>query len=167
MRAITLYPWYAWAVEVLDKTIENRGWRAPFEVGEWVAIHAGVRRLSGDRSDASPLMQFVADLSGAGWHVTLLGAGDLAVERAGERHVYSDARAARGAVVVVASYAGQGMDGTPPWGRPGCWRWRLANRMPLPRPVGARGQQGVWRLPPAVIEGIRGQVPDVVLGAGM
>ncbi len=157
MRAFTVYPWHAWSVAVLDKNLENRTWRAPFAHGEWVAVHAGVRGLT-----PVDLTAWIADLAGAGWAVTVLGEGVVAVEKHGVRHVYDDRKAVRGAVVAVAQYAGQGMDGTPPWGRPGCWRWRLTLRMAIARPVTVRGQQGVWRLPRAAVERLRGQVPDAV-----
>ena len=39
LRALTLWPEWAWAIHHLDKRVENRTWALP--VGEWFALHAG------------------------------------------------------------------------------------------------------------------------------
>lgn len=39
IRALTLWPEWAWAIHFLDKRIENRTWALP--VDEWFALHAG------------------------------------------------------------------------------------------------------------------------------
>ena len=39
LRALTLWPEWAWAIHHLDKRVENRGW--PIPAGEWFALHAG------------------------------------------------------------------------------------------------------------------------------
>jgi hypothetical protein len=168
VRAFTVYPWYAWAFLVLDKRVENRPYGPPLGPGDWVAIHAGVRRMTA----AEDLRALLEDASTAGWDADIHAAGEIDFHRDGAWARYDDENAVRGAVVAVAKFGGASTGGAvPPWGRDErfkggpIWRWRLPSVIPLPEPVRMRGQLGLWNLPAPVLAAVAAQVPAAVIPA--
>ena len=69
MRALTLYPEFAWAIHALDKRVENRGWALP--LNQWFALHAGKniggRASAEGREEGLISLQQMAER--AGWTV--------------------------------------------------------------------------------------------------
>lgn len=167
MKAFTVYPWWSWAMTSLSKAVENRKWKPPLSQGEWIAIHAGNRRLAGGRSRSmADLADLILDARAAHYEVDVVGFGEIGFLEKGRAswQWYRDDLAVRSAVVAVARFGGAYQGVPMPWGRSTGYQWRLTSLMPLARPVPVRGQQGLWTVPGAVLEQMRGQVPEVVFG---
>lgn len=143
LRALTLWPEWAWAIHALDKRVENRTWRIP---RGWVAIHAGAH-LGGRPGEPALLeaMRALATMSFcAGWE-------------ASEREGFCFSKCGhdvaapvvstwpRSAILGVAHF-----DGTH---QPGGWSvpFRAANHIddyiPLSYPLPCKGAQGLWPVP--------------------
>ena len=180
MKAITLYPEWAWAVVNLDKRIENRSW-FPYRdlIGTRIGIHAG-RAFEGKQ--AIPLegrrLAHAFEASGvfhmareAGWDVSQeehedLGPGVLArfdkvIDGRPVRVELRDGDVRRGVLLgtaVLASAQENTAEDRQRWGVPNAVGWTLRDvrRLQVPTPV--RGAQGLWELPP----GLADQPSDVV-----
>lgn len=69
----------------------------------------------------------------------------------------------RGAVIAVAEIVGCHQANTDgplccaPWGFPDHWHWELDHVRPLPKPVPARGQLGLWTPPADVLAAVEAQ----------
>ena len=154
----------------LGKAVENRTWKPPLAQGEWVAIHAGNRRLVG--KSMSELMDLVRDAKSAGWEPEILDFGRVRLIESDALEpsclktcvVYDDRCAIRSAIVAVAQFNGTTQGIPMPWGHSTGYQWRLTSFMPLDRPVPIRGAQGLWTVPAVAVEKMRGQVPDAVFG---
>lgn len=165
MRALTLWPEWAWAIHNLDKRVENRGW--PIPLGEWFALHAGKnpggRPGSEAACDADVAVRFMA--RAAGWAVTAT-AGDLRTSRitfakpgaaAVEWNVYESPTSA-----IVGLFCITRND-QPGRGDLGGWRvpdavGNVLNYRPLTSPVPCKGAQGLWTVPPDVAALVRERV---------
>jgi len=172
MKAFTVYPWYAFAFTSLGKQCENRTWKPTLAHGEWVAIHAGARKLGGARHPKlGELLDLVRDAEAAGWEseVTEFGRVRFIETDALEPTclktvaVYDDRHSPRSAIVAVAQFNGATQGIPMPWGHTTGYQWRFTSVMPLARPVSIRGAQGLWRVPPVMLRKMVGQVPESVL----
>ncbi len=148
MKAITLWQPHAWAVAHAGKDVENRVWRPPENLlGKVIAIHAGKRvdeRVIGE-------MQ-----AGAWYHVS------------GKCVLCPDAKEiTRGAIVAVATLGGvlahQDNQAPPiyPWYCGEGYGWVLRGTIALPTPLPCRGAQGLWNVPPDLLDKIRDQLAKV------
>lgn len=175
MKAFTVYPWWAFAFCHLGKNVENRGWKpskTQLAHGEWVAIHAGARKLSGARfPETSELMSLADDATGlrggpgGGWlGIDVLGFDRVIFRNMEQVVTYEDSKVPRSAVVAVAQYNGATQGVAMPWGHLDGFQWRFSAVVPLGTPVPIRGQQGLWTLPQGVTERIAAQVPGAVMG---
>ena len=155
MRSLTLWPEWAWAIDRLDKRVENRDWALP--VGEWIALHAG--KSIGGRPGLTAREEGYAGLlemaARAGWDCVerdpddlsqTLFEGDTSVSLVEHPVVCS---AILGAFrVTYASPPGVGfLDG---WRVPDAVGNVLEYR-PLARPIPCKGAQGLWTVPPAIV----------------
>lgn len=70
-----------------------------------------------------------------------------------------DRRFPRRVLLAVAELADcHGRDGCTPWAGSGDWHWQLANIWPLPQPIPAQGQPGIWRLSPNLAAAVCAQL---------
>ena len=155
--ALTLWPEWVWAIDNLDKLVENRGWPLPpAMIGKRIALHAGAN--IGGRKGAPATregIEAVASMAiGAGWHVTEDGlalAGGALVFSKGDivkRLVVAEVpRSAITSTVVLASCTAPSPVHSDDGWYTGDYGFRLADRQALPAPIHCSGAQGFWRLP--------------------
>jgi hypothetical protein len=153
MKALTLWPEWAWAVTHLGKTIENRPYPPPESlIGQRIAIHAGV--MVGGRTErwGRPFLEafgLVMDMAGdAGWGPIIIKNDQRIEFRKGSAAIDFDLQALhRGAVVATARVPGYyGYNVSRHWGAPGQYQWRIADVKVLAKPVPCRGYQRLWNL---------------------
>lgn len=154
MRALTLWPEWAWAVHYLDKRLENRGYKLPF--GEWIALHAGAH-LGGRKGSVAEAeaRENVRDMAiRAGW-TTDGGLWNCYDFRRGDQLVRLDPTKPLNSMIHglfrVNIYA---------MGAPGGWHvpGQIGNcfeYLPLAEPVPCKGAQGLWTVPADVVEQMR------------
>lgn len=153
MRALTLWPEWAWAIHNLDKRVENRTWRIP--TGEWFALHAG--KCIGGRPgleaacDADADVRFMA--RAAGWSVTYT-AGNIKTSRAmfqqGSRHIDWNVLESPTSSILglfrVTRHDGPGRGDLGGWRVPDAVG-NVLDYQPLTTPVPCKGAQGLWTVP--------------------
>ena len=179
MRALTLWPEWAWAVARLGKNVENRTWPPPktLEPGARIAIHAGMTfggseaRYCGVNTVFNPVIEMARR---SGWRLAVEAAENevfgYSVRTAMDTVRSKIHKMQRGAVVAVAKFAGYlgpgqrrvppGMEGVDLWS---WWAqdqfgWILKDVVTLREPVACRGKQGLWKLEPAVMHAVLAQV---------
>ena len=171
MRALTVWPEWAWAIRWLGKDVENRYWLPPMHPGDELAIHAGRNPGgTGRRAEALRSLEGVAYMAQrAGWEVRARADGgdvELWFRRtppgagAPVERVLRAGDLVRGAVVaaaVLGSYLDPGA-ALSPWADPQQQQWPLCEMRPVPAPVPCRGYQRIWYLPPDVEDAVRGQL---------
>ena len=156
IRALTLWPEWAWAVHFLDKRVENRTWAPPASViGQRVAIHAGLKldlaarqslRMNGHDYHTPERDGYVhgaveSVVTIAGWVRDFRGA-DVALDDEVSAHVTDPE-----AIDAVFS----------PWFM-GPIGWVLTDIIALPEPVPCKGAQGLWTLPADVESAVLAQL---------
>jgi hypothetical protein len=155
MKALTIYPEFAWAIVNLGKDVENRPWMFPEKmIGQDIAIHAG-KLFDGRKSfqaeiDGIHNVMFMA--KSEGWNCSW-GIGAFCAFRRNKDVFALDAKEVpRGAVVGVATLTGAigprecvGVQSRP-WAVPGQHVWLLDNVRKLEKPVACRGYQKLWDL---------------------
>lgn len=179
MKALTLWPEWAWAVCFLDKRVENRTWKPPASlIGQRIGIHAGAR-IAGkwepftlaapSRARYLGILEAVRALvdpaRAAGWQ-----------ERSEEDGIRSFTRGDRtarlipfeggrdvivtSALVATAVLTSADQKQRTGWDYPGAWHWRLADVVVLDPPRPMRGKQGLWELRQFSAESVH-EVPNV------
>ena len=141
MKSITLQRPWPFAITHLGKRIENRSWAPwPQLIGTRIAIHAGK----------------ALDASGAEW----MQEGGLAPAQ------WPDEAKVQGAIVATAVIAGVVQDSDDVWFF-GPFDWLLQDVQVLATPVECRGMQGIWNVPPHVVDEMErvGIVPALQLMA--
>jgi hypothetical protein len=129
IRGLTLHRPWSWCISHAGKRVENRDWPAPpWASGNFLAVHGGKTY----DEDAA------ADLCEAG--IAVPAAADCPEGIVAVCQI---------ADCVTAAPAGQELWFSGPYG------WVLANVVVLADPVPCRGAQGLWRLPPDVLERVR------------
>jgi hypothetical protein len=157
MRALTLWPEWAWAVAHLGKDVENRGWAPPFWVlGQQIAIHAG---------------RHVGGKPGARYYLAGTDAVREMAVRAGLdpgpladwlNKLHRELCETTSVVVAVARVEAECARYAPSgWAVPGQHHWRLHDVVALPRPVPCRGAQGLWVIPREVEDAVVAQLGGV------
>lgn len=152
LRALTLWPEWAWAAHYLDKRVENRSWALP--VGEWFALHAGkhIGGRPGPRAceEAWDAIHYMA--SQAGWARSFDGSGRL--RRHGVEAIYGTAKVQTSAILGIFR-----VTRIDPRGRGDLGAWRVPDQVgnvfeytPIAAPVPCRGAQGLWPVPLDVAE---------------
>lgn len=158
MKALTLYPEWAFAVAHLGKRVENRTWCPPpglLRVGDQLAIHGGAAfggtstRIGVGGKVPSAWLDAVRDM------VTMARrAGAPMPERITMRRLIE---AAQGKIVAVARFGGTPTSVNDPW-FVGPVGWLLEDVQVLRQPVACKGAQGLWDLPPAVLAQVADQL---------
>jgi hypothetical protein len=142
VKALTLWPEWAWAIDRLDKRVENRDW--PIPLG-WYALHAG--KNIGGRPGAPATIEGIESVARmarcAGWFS------------------HGSAREAEFVRVSDALTVRWNLDDVPTSAIVGAIRigWRVDDAVgnliveyrPLARPVPCKGAQGLWTVPEDVV----------------
>lgn len=156
MRAITVYPEWAWAICHLDKRVENRSRPLPKAMaGPLVALHAGkyiggrpgsVARAEGGRAVAGMARE-------AAWDVF----GGLTFRKDRVVSLYEDP-VCTSAIVAFVRFG----PSVPPdqgdltgWRVPDCHGWPIVEVLRLKEPVPAKGALGFWELPAEILRRCR------------
>jgi hypothetical protein len=109
MKAITLWPEWAWAIANLDKRIENRIWSPPKGmIGQRIAIHAGAN-IGGATSRAGMVRgveAMIDEAHCAGWSPVHIGGGFAVFEKGGKKTACSLDVIKTSAIVATATLAG-------------------------------------------------------------
>jgi ASCH domain len=150
MLALSVRQPWAWAIARGHKVIENRDWDTRFR--GTLAIHASLR-VDLDSSERPTIRAAgwdpgdpVAAIGGIVAVVRLVGV--CAAARPGP--AWPEARPGPGSGPGCAGPEPFGVCGCGAWANPGEFHWQLGDPRPLPRPVMAVGEAGMWELPPAV-----------------
>jgi hypothetical protein len=150
MLALSVRQPWAWAIARGHKVIENRDWDTRFR--GTLAIHA-LLRVDLDSSERPTIRAAgwdpadpVAAIGGIVAVVRLVGV--CAAARPGS--LWSGAKPGPGSGPGWAGSGSGGVCGCGAWANAGEYHWQLADPRPLPRPVMAVGEAGMWELPPAV-----------------
>lgn len=162
MRALTLWPEWAWAICHLGKDVENRPYPPPDDMrGRLMAIHAG-KMFGGKSTRWNPntveAVGRVMDMAEVANHGSYIDWGEKTVEfrwRGKEWRLFDADKVPRGAVVAVARVSD--LSWWSPWLAKDQEHWFLSSIKVLERPVPCRGQQRLWRLPPEVEIDVRRQ----------
>lgn len=157
MRALTLWPEWAWAILHLDKRYENRGRGVPPHlIGERIAIHAG-KTIGGGGERTGAFDAVAAQAERAGWDVdwTLIGRDVRATFSRGRdvvelRSLDEIVTSAIVGTVVLAGPAAPGH--AVPWGAYGEHAWPLADVRRLRHPIPHKGALGPWIVPDPVAQ---------------
>lgn len=123
-RAITLKPWWAWAVAHSTKRIENRSWSTKYRGP--IAIHAGCARFT-----SAERLSFAQRVEAAGCVLP----DEAAIDRT-----------AIVATAVLANCVRLPPENLGAWGDAPSWHWLLEDVVALPAPIPVGGKLGIWRL---------------------
>lgn len=153
MKAVTLWPEWAWAILHLDKRHENRGWQPPEALhGERIALHAGKTIGGGEQAPTEAFNAVIGMAERAGWEVSASEGGPYRFEKH-DRVVTlgSLSEIVTGSIVATVVLSGAPVPGVRvPWGVPGQWAWPLRDVSALRHPIPHRGALGLWQVPDAV-----------------
>lgn len=143
MRALTLWPEWAWMVAHCGKDVENRGWGPPpWILGHRLAIHAG--RNVGGKPGAAAYREGTDAVRGMAARAGL-DPSPLADWLNDLHRGLSNATSAILAVATISAPPAVGSSSG--WAVPGANHWILGDVVVLPEPVRCRGAQGLWVLP--------------------
>lgn len=154
MKALTLWPEWAYAILKLGKRVENRGWLPPRGLTDF-AIHAG-KQIGGNGRDPNGdigVMLQVASDAGVRWDGKSLAEMGYQNYRELLRKTYIEIDEIRSSVVCVVRLASvlpkrpQNFDG---WHAPDSFGWVLDDVRPVERLV-CRGAQGLWPVPSPLV----------------
>lgn len=140
MKAITVQQYWAWAIAAGHKHVENRTWNTSHRGP--LAIQAGIRDWEGSREALEAFGLSVPSAVPRRAIVAVVDLVDVVLHRPGEQKLEG----------FTDEY---GLDDDPMATGPYCWI--LRNVRPLPSPVRARGQPGLYELPFTVEELIRSE----------
>lgn len=153
MKAVTLWPEWAWAILHLDKRHENRGWQPPEQLhGERLALHAGKTIGGGEQKPPEAFEAVLGMAERAGWDVDARADGSYRFAK-GNREVVlgSLSEIVTGSIVGTVVLAGAPLPGVRvAWGVPGQWAWPMRDVRALRHPIPHRGALGLWQVPDAV-----------------
>lgn len=134
MKALTLWPEWAYAVQKLGKDGENRTWPLwESLIGKPIAIHAGMAGVH-----AQPGSQRWAQLRAFHDTMTAFGRPTSA----------TSAESIRGHIVAVVTCGTPTQHSPSRWAaNDGQWFWPFTSIRALPVPIPCRGAQGLWDVP--------------------
>lgn len=158
MRALTLWPEWAYAICYLGKDIENRGWPPPPNLSRF-CIHAG-KNIGGTgreiESDVGIMLQIASD-AGYRWDGKAMRDFTYREYLSLVDRVVADIRAMSSSLVCAVRLDGvlpkrpQNMDG---WHAPDSYGWKLADVKRFD-PIPCKGMQGLWTVPDDLAEKVR------------
>jgi len=174
MKALTLWPEWAWAILYLGKRWENRPRLPEFygmRAGDWFCLHAGCSAPTVDRIEA---LGFMARAAGVTSRVSMVN-NDFGRVYGQQRFIYQDQPRRLsvsapwrepwmplGAIVAVCKLGVLRHGSDEPWCSENSWNWELAQVLSLGVPVACKGHQGGWNVPPDVLAQVLPQVPQGV-----
>jgi hypothetical protein len=147
MKALTLWPEWAWAICNLDKRVENRTW-VPNQkyIGKQIAIHAGKKIGGGKIKQVDSLIGMVEMAQVAGWECDV-DDKVLRFSKGGRMVDFHPWKIATSSIVSVATITDFVHDEGLPWGAQGQWHWLLEDVMVLDEPFRCAGSQRLWQVP--------------------
>lgn len=158
LRALTLWPEWAYAVCHLGKNIENRQWvPPPGAIGHIICIHGG-KYIGG--LDTGTDRQWQAMLSLCETATKVTGKEYRISDQPGPCSVNADLINARGRGIVAVARLDNVLKHSQDhgWYRADCFGWVLEDVVVLPEPVECRGAQGLWKVKPSVAEKVLAQL---------
>lgn len=172
IRGLTLrHPW-AYAIRDLGKNVENRSWAAPKNmIGQYIAIHGGAVPKGANLEQAHYEWHDIANGLNSGTltkHLALDVRNEIKF-RLG-RLKGKDTGISVGQVIIPGIVAVAKLESClklndldsshelhqNPWAF-GPWCWVLTDIVRLEQPIPCKGAQGLWELPPDVLEAVRGE----------
>jgi len=174
MKALTLWPEWAWAVSRLGKNVENRPRRTKMEPGTVFAIHAGAS-WGGSDTGYKRLDEVFAPVDEtarrAGWRIgvhlarNVVQGYNINAPLTFEDSLFADVHTR--AVVAVARFGGllePGRDDPEkwPWWDQQYHGYILSEIFVLPHAVASLGQQGFWNLKEVPEERVQRQIQGFV-----
>ncbi len=172
MKAITLWPEWAWAITRLHKNVENRTYKPPrsIEIGTELAIHAGATwGGSGKYQRLDNVFAPVAMMARrAGWRTGVnMAEGTIQAYSVNNPAAFNDrvGNISSGGVVAVVKFGGVLVPGVAdprewPWWAVNQFGYILNNVAVLETPVPCRGQQRIWNLKGAVLAEVVKQIKE-------
>lgn len=167
MRALTLYPEWPWAFTVLDKRLENRGWRPPsWLMGKYFCLHSGAR-INGGASVKDGLEGLEYMAQDAGWETRLTRIDvdakhfKLCCTRHGDgvERVLDTRTMVKSAIMCVVKLVGVKFNQPLPWAIPNSLHWIIDEKVHvLEQPVHTPGQRGLWKLDDYQLRAVMEQV---------
>lgn len=176
MKAITLWPEWAWAILHLGKDIENRGYPLPESlIGKWIGLHAGkhvggkpgfvatVAGWEGVANMAGDCWECQHSAPGPGWTGTPTAFVWDPIAKDAPRPTSTRIELATtplvtSAIVAVVRFGRP----RPPiafgggyWRVASQWGWPISDMMPLATPVPCKGAQGLWEVPANILDKCR------------
>ncbi|MCK4792184.1 MAG: hypothetical protein KAV87_51115 [Desulfobacteraceae bacterium] len=156
MKALTLWPGWAWAVCHLGKRVENRGRPMPKSIiGQRIAIHAGAN--IGGRPGSVATREGIDDVGfmafKAGWDFTVSSFGGGRFQASFWRHGDKVPRRGAGPVLDTATIPRKAIVATciihpvfitGGWAAIGLNHWGLSDVKILDEPVPVGGKQNFW-----------------------
>jgi hypothetical protein len=158
MKALTIWPEWAWAICQIEKDVENRTWTPPSSViGQRIAIHAG-KNIGGRYNPPNAAANFglVAEMAvHAGIELRPIYRLGVAIGFSWYRCENGNVKEMNqffaslptGGVVATAKISGWSKSSSSPWAVPGQVHWQLEEVQVLPQRIPCRGAQGLWPLP--------------------
>ena len=157
MKAITLrHPW-AFAVQRLGKTVENRTWEPPRHlIGQYIAIHGGAVPKGEARVECEAEAEYILTEI-----LTMEGMALLSEARQNwlyhQAHTISVKDWIIPGIVAVAKLEVAVTKSDSPWFF-GPYGWVLSDVTPLETPIPHRGAQGFWPVSAAALAQIEAQI---------
>lgn len=154
MKALTLWPEWAFAIAHLGKDVENRTWTPPKAlIGQRIAIHAGAyiggRRARVAVEEGAQALRDMARRAGVDISVVLpiLACTWTSSTRILQNEPWRSTPIVTRAIVATAVLAEVRRDSPSPWAVSGAVHWCLADVQVLSDPEPCSGRQGLWDAP--------------------
>lgn len=166
MKVITLWPEWAWAIERLDKTVENRSWDHGLEPGTLLAIHAGayIGGRKGLVARDEGMAALVSQARVAGWEIWgptwRLGSSTKTITKPSRTQQWIGAAAVTTSAIVAVGRVAEGPPASAElgWAVPGLRHWWFDPVWRLDAPVKCGGHQGLWTLPDELADRVFAQI---------
>lgn len=181
MKAITIWPEWAWAICYLGKPVENRTWSPPKGmIGQRIAIHAGasIGGVKTEQACGNAVIKLVNMAVDSGWNLELGGPVLDVFEKNGVRVEFDARSIQKSAIVATAILAGSTegywchhegqiksasktmVEVTPGieclgWQAEGQFHWLLEDVKVLDEPIPMKGKQKLWSLPAETADVLR------------
>ena len=162
MRAITLWPEWAWAITALDKRVENRPECIARMLARYdgvLAIHAGkhVGGRPGKPAAFDGLTAVAKAVRGGPWYYADGNLSSVVFHRFGGGRVVLDQRKVPTSAIVATCRTGRLLPPgeAAPWKVTEGWAVKLSDVRPLAAPLPCGGHQGLWTVPDDLAAAIR------------